>query len=476
MHDQGNQGASISGLRRFLQFETVSARGRSPAFANCAAWLAATLQGIGMSRTRIVPTSGNPVVLAERAAPRRRPTVLVYGHYDVQPADPLGEWHSPPFAPEIRGDYLYGRGASDDKGQLFAHICAVERLLRKTGELPVHVKFLLEGEEEIGSPSLPAFLARNRQAAAADLVVVSDSCMLGPDRPAITYALRGSLDLELGVSAGRGDLHSGNFGGAVENPVEALCGIVAGLEDASGRILLPGFYDRVRPVSEAERAYLRRRGPSDAQVLAAAGAAKARGTGGWTLYESTTIRPVLTVTGITGGYQGPGPKGIIPARARAKLNFRLVPDQDPAEIESSFRETVSRLAPKGLRVSVEAQKRTPPALVDLRHAAIPAVSRACRRAFGRAPVLLRSGGTIPVVGLLQRVLGIPAVLLGFALPDDNLHAPNERLHLPTFFKAIAASAGFLEEVAKLREGPGRNRSAGASRRGERSEVPGEASA
>lgn len=441
-----NPTACVHMLGKFLRFATV-AHGDPSVFTECAEWLAQHLRRIGMRRIRVVPTKGKPVVLAEWLNQPGQPTVLVYGHYDVQPADPLDKWISPPFEPAVRGDYLYARGASDDKGQLFAHVCAVEHLLRGTGRLPLNVKFLIDGEEETGSPSLSAFVQQNRDDLSADFALVSDTCMLGMDRPAITYALRGSLDVEIEVTGQRGDLHSGNFGGAVYNPIQGLSEIVAKLHDAAGSVLIPGFYNCVRVISDAERDYMRRNGPSDSAVLAAAGAEAGHGDPGFGLYESTTIRPALTVTGIIGGFQGPGPKGVIPARGLAKLNLRLVPDQDPATIAELLRAYIAKITPPGLGTRVVTQKQTRPVVVSLQHPAIRAAATAYSRAFGRAPVFLRSGGTIPVVDLFHRVLGMPTVLMGLALPEDNLHAPNERIHLPTFFKGIATSMHFLHEAA-----------------------------
>jgi acetylornithine deacetylase/succinyl-diaminopimelate desuccinylase-like protein len=443
---------------RFLRFRSVSAHADSATeSAHCADWLATHLREIGMQSVRVVSTRGNPVVVAEWLDQPAKPTVLIYGHYDVQPADPLSEWVSPPFEPTIRGHHVYARGASDDKGQLFTHVCAIAQVLRATRRLPSNVKLLIEGEEEIGSPNLTDFLREYRETLTAACAVVSDTLMIGPDQPAITYALRGSLDVELEVTGQRSDLHSGNFGGALYNPLQGLCEIVAKLYDGSGRILIPGFYGRVRKISETERNYMRRCGPSDAKILSESGTGLEWGESGFTLYECTTIRPALTITGITGGYQGPGPKGVIPARASAKLNLRLVPDQEPAASDKLLREYVASVAPAALRVRITTQKQTRPSAVNLRHPAIRAAFSAYEHAFGCPPVFVRSGGTIPVVDLLQQILGIPTVLMGFALPDDALHAPNERMHLPTFFNGIAASAHFLNEVGRATPGSFHNR-------------------
>jgi acetylornithine deacetylase/succinyl-diaminopimelate desuccinylase-like protein len=454
---RSQRGRFVAELTEFVRFASVSAQPQhADDLRNCAAWLAAHLRKVGFDRAQIIPTSGHPIVYADWLHVPGRPTVLVYGHYDVQPVDPIGEWHSPPFEPVVRGDNLFGRGASDDKGQMFSHVKAAECLLRTAGSLPVNVKCVFEGEEEIGSTNLPAFLRRHCDAIAADVAVLSDNRMLGPDRPVITESLRGGLSVELQVRGQDHDLHSGNFGGAVHNPLQALCEILAGLHGASERISIPGLYDRVRELSERERAYMRRFGPSDAAILADATTRHGWGEAGYTLYERTTIRPALTINGLTGGYQGPGTKAVIPTHASAKLNFRLVPDQDPQQIDRLFRAHVARIAPSSLQVAIRTEFAAKPANIERSHPAIAVAARAYREGFGTSPVFVRSGGTIPVVNLFQEMLGIPTVLMGFALPDDGLHAPNEKFHLLTFFKAIATSINFLFGLAAI--GPGAFRS------------------
>jgi acetylornithine deacetylase/succinyl-diaminopimelate desuccinylase-like protein len=457
-HTRRHRARFLTELEHFLRFPSVSSQPRhADDVARCAAWLAGHLRAIGLPQATVVPTARHPLVLARRPAPDR-PRLLLYGHYDVQPADPLAEWRSPPFVPTRRGENLYGRGASDDKGQLFAHVKAIEGYLRTAGSLPVDLTCLFDGEEEIGSPSLKPFLAAHRRELACDAAVISDTRMLGPDRPAITYAMRGGLGMELEVSRPGQDLHSGNFGGAVHNPLQALCAILARLHDRSGRIAIPGFYDRVRCPSAAERAYMRRVGPTDAEIRRDAlmprpagpteNGADLWGEPGYSLYERTTIRPDLTVNGLSGGYQGPGGKAVIPARGSAKLSFRLVPDQDPAEVEGLVRDHLARIAPPTVGLCARTQMRARPAVVDRTHPAMRAAARAYRRGFGAAPVFLRSGGTIPIVNTLQELLGVPVVLMGFALPDDALHAPNEKLHLPTFYRAIETCAWFYAELGE----------------------------
>lgn len=442
-------------LKAFVGIASVSGQPDHTADVNkCANWLAQHLSWIGLKQVKIIPTAGHPLVYAEWNKRPRRPTLLIYGHYDVQPADPLGEWRTKPFEPMVRGDYLYGRGASDDKGQLFAHVKALEAYLQTAGTLPVNVKCLFEGEEEIGSPNLPAFLARRREMLQADVALISDMAILAPDRPALTYALRGALSLELEVSGAKRDLHSGIFGGVVHNPLQALCEIIAQLHDQAGRIAIPGFYDRVRKWPAAERRFMARSGPADAQILRNAGSRASWGESGFSLYERATIRPALSVTGITGGYQGAGPKSVIPARATAKLNFRLARDQDSAEIEHLVRRHIAAITPPTVRSRVKKQLMARPALVDRNHPAMRAAGLAYERGFGARPVFLRSGGTIPVVNMLQEQLGIPTVLMGFALPDDRAHGPNEKFYLPNFFNGIATSIAFLAELgAGLRPRP-----------------------
>lgn len=439
----------VSELKEFIRFPSVSAQpARAGDVRRCALWLAAHLRRVGLSGARVYETPRHPVVYAEWHGAPGRPTVLVYGHYDVQPADPLQEWKTPPFEPEVRGPYIYGRGACDDKGQLFTHVKAIEAYLHAAGALPVNVKCLFEGEEEIGSPHLKNFIRRHARALSANVAVMSDTRMLSPERPAITYSLRGGLSLELEVFGPRQDLHSGNFGGAVHNPLQGLCEIVASLHDARSRVAVRGFYDRVREWGRAEREYMARTGPPEAKILRDAGADEGWGERGYTLYERTTIRPAFTVNGIGGGYQGAGGKSVIPARAFAKLNVRLVPDQDPREIEQLLRRHVEQHTPPTLRSRLTANLYARPALLDPRHPVMRASSEAYRAGFGSSPVFLRSGGTIPIVNTFQEVLGTPTVLMGFALPDDCIHAPNEKFYLPNFFRGIETSVSFLREVAR----------------------------
>lgn len=442
-----NRPRFVSELKEFVRFPSVSAQPEHAGDSKrCAVWLANQLRSIGLEHVEVITTPGNPLVYADWLHASSAPTVMIYGHYDVQPAEPLEQWRSPPFEPVVRGNDLYGRGASDDKGQMFAHIKALESCLRTTGKLPVNVKCLFEGEEEIGSPNFEPFLAANKKGLAADVVVVSDTAMRSRNRPAITYSMRGSLSLELEVKGAENDLHDGLFGGAVHNPLKGLCDIISRLQTSNGQIAIPGFYHRVRDVSAEERVFMASNGPGDEQILSNARMRRAWGEPAYTLYERTTVRPALTISGITGGYQGTGPKSIIPAQALAKLNFRLVPDQDPFEIAELVRKQIARLTPFTLSSTMKVQLTAAPVMVNRHHPLIRAAAVAVAKGFGAPPCFVRSGGTNPAVGAFHHTLGVPTALLGFGLPDDHIHAPNEKFHLPNFHKGIATSIRFLHDV------------------------------
>jgi acetylornithine deacetylase/succinyl-diaminopimelate desuccinylase-like protein len=441
----------VAELKEFVRFPSVS---NQPQHARdlrrCASWLAGHLRRIGLQNVRIIPTRGYPIVYASWQHARGRPTLLIYGHYDVQPPEPLSEWRTPPFEPVVRENNLYGRGACDDKGQLFTHIKALESYLKTDRTLPVNVKYIFEGEEELGgSPGLERFVNRNQRALRADAAVMSDTRMLGPGRPAVGYSQRGNLRFELEVRGPKEDLHSGNFGGVVHNPLQALCEIVASLHHAEGRVAISGFYDKVREWSTTEREYMQKTGPKDADILKDAGIPERWGEPGFSLYERITIRPALTLNGITGGYGGKGIKTVIPARALAKLSIRIVPDQSPREIEQLLRDHIARVAPSTVSVRLRTLAVSNPALVNRNHPALRAAAFAYRKGFGSWPIFLRSGGSVPATNIFQKALGIPTVLMGFALPDDHVHAPNEKFHLPNFFRGIETSIWYLAAAARL---------------------------
>src|SRR5579883_674430 len=437
----------VDELKHFLRFPSISSQARhAKDVAVCADWLADHLQRIGLLRVKLIRSPGHPIVYADWMGVPGAPIVLIYGHYDVVPAEPLKEWISPPFTPNIRANDLYGRGACDAKGQLFVHLKAPESYLRDERALSVHVKCIFEGEEEIASPNLAPFLLRNLRALHSAVAVISDTKMLGPGRPAISYSQRGVLSMELEVRGPQKDLHSGSFGGAIHNPIQAICEIIARLHDDQRRVAVPGFYARVRPANREERKNMARTGPCDKNVLNTAGVEQSWGEPGYSLYERTTLRPALTINGITGGYQGPGGKGIIPARAQAKLSFRLVPGQDPREIERLVEKHIAAITPPTVISHLRTLGTARPVIVNFNGPFHRIARAAYQSGFGATPVFVRSGGTIPIVSTLHDVFRIPTVLMGFALPDDHIHAPNEKLHLPNFHAGIRTSISFLARV------------------------------
>jgi acetylornithine deacetylase/succinyl-diaminopimelate desuccinylase-like protein len=443
-HARAGRRRTLQALRACLQLPSVSSQPRHAAdVRGCAEWLARYVEHLGLRHVRLLPGDHHPYVYADWLHAPAAPTLLIYGHYDVQPVEPR-DWKSPPFEPTLNGAFLRARGASDDKGQFFAHLAALQAYFRATRHLPVNVKVLLDGEEEIGSPSLLRLAgSHGRQLLAADVAVISDSRMLGRTRPAMTYALRGNLAYDLKVRGPNRDLHAGSFGGFVHNPLQVLCEILASLHDASRRVAIPGFYDDVVCLSAAERAELARDGPRDPALIREAGVSHDWGEPGFSAYERTTARPALTLNGIAGG----AARTIIPGTAQAYLSFRLVPRQEPAHIDRMFQQQLQRLAPPSVQLELRRRVSVPPVVLDRCHVVSHAATRAFRRVFGRPPVWLRSGGTIPAAGFLQRDLGTPTVLMGFGLPGDGAHAPNEQLHLPTFFRAIDTCVLFYRELA-----------------------------
>ncbi len=442
-HDQ------LEELKELLSIPSISAQPQHKSdMARAAQWLADHLLAIGMQRAKVMPTAGHPVVYAEwLGAGKDKPTVLIYGHYDVQPADPLELWHSDPFKAEVRGQNLYARGASDDKGQIFMHIKAVEAYLKSAGKLPVNIKFIIEGEEEIGGPSLDPFVEQNAKLLASSVALISDTGQPAPDLPALTYALRGLCYMEIQVTGPQRDLHSGSFGGAVYNPIQALSEIIVRLKDEHGHILIPGFYDRVRPIDDDERASLAQVPFDDEVFRAEAGIPATWGEEGYTVLEQITARPTLDCNGIWGGYTGDGSKTVLPSKASAKISMRLVADQDHEEIAELFCVYVKRIAPPQVHVEVSGLHGGRPAMVERNSREIRAAAAALEVAFNRQPVFIREGGSIPVVSTFKRVLGIPTVLMGFGLSDDNLHSPNEKFYLPNFYRGIQASIHFLDGLA-----------------------------
>jgi acetylornithine deacetylase/succinyl-diaminopimelate desuccinylase-like protein len=409
-------------------------------------WVAKQLESNGFESVAVMPTGGHSVVYGEwMKAGEDAPTILFYGHYDVQPPDPLDLWLSDPFEPQVREDDLFARGASDMKGQIVAHLKAVESLL-STSRLPINLKYLIEGEEEIGSPNLGAFITKNENLLSCDLCLNGDSNILAPDKPAITFALRGLAYFEIRLQGAAGDLHSGTFGGAVDNPAIVLCKLIAGMRDEHGRINLPGFYDHVRPLTERERSEMA--SMPDEWWMEQSGASVLFGEQGFTTTERATARPTLDVNGMISGFTGEGSKTVLPAQAMAKISMRLVPDQRPEGIKEGLKAYLEANAPPTVTWELEDMASCPPAIVERDSDAVHAASRALEAVWGVKPVFNRQGGTVPVVGLVQELLGVDSLMLGFGLPDDNLHAPNEKLHLPNFWRGIETYIRFMFEIAK----------------------------
>lgn len=444
--------ATLGQLKEYLRIPSVST---DSAYAGevrrCAEFVRERLRTAGLS-AEIVETAGHPLVYGEWLGAPGRPTVLFYGHYDVQPVDPLNEWRHDPFEPTIetgeRGEQIVARGATDDKGQSFTHIKAVEALMAETGGLPVNVKFLVEGEEECGGGAIEAYVRSPAQdRLACDLALVSDTSMYGPGQPSVLYGLKGLLYTEVRVRGAGRDLHSGTFGGAVANPLNVLATMLAALRDpVDGRILIPGFYDDVRPLGVAERDAFAALAFDEEKYSGQIGATALWGEAGYTTLERVWARPTCDVNGMWGGYQGPGAKTVVANRAGAKVSMRLVPDQEPESLFSAFAEYMHSLALPGIDVEVANLNGAPPVLVDLEGPLVDAALEGIREAWGRAPVRVREGGSIPIVSTLSEVLGAPVLLVGFGLSDDRLHAPNEKMDLANFYQGIRTVVRILDRL------------------------------
>ena len=432
-----------------LAIPSVSARSEHDADTRrTAEWIADSLRSAGVSAT-VHETAGHPVVVGEyRGAAAGAPTVLVYGHYDVQPAEPLDLWTSPPFAPTIRDGRLYARGSVDDKGQLFLHLKALEAHLAVRGRLPVNVIVLAEGEEEIGSEHLTPFVEAHADLLRCDAVVISDSAMFAPGLPSVLSSLRGLAYFQIDVQGPAQDLHSGSYGGAVVNPAMALARILATMHDADGRVAIAGFYDAVREWPAHVREQMRGLPFEEEAFREETGALALGGERGYTVLERLWTRPTCEVNGLLSGYTGEGAKTVLPAKAMAKVSCRLVPDQDPAEIERLMHDHVLRVAPEGVRVNVTHLHGGRPWRAELDGPLFDAARRALAAAFGREPVITGEGGSIPVVGDFERVLGAPVLLMGFGLPGENAHAPDEWISVENFTKGMRAAAMLLEELGK----------------------------
>ncbi len=443
---QANREAFLEGLKTFLRIPSISTLSEhQPDIRRAAEFVRGELGSAGLNSAQLIEGEGNPLVYAEWLGAPGKPTLLFYGHYDVQPPDPLEEWKSPPFEPTLRGEDLFARGASDDKGQLYILIKAVEGFLKTSGRLPVNVKFLIEGEEEFGGKHISAYVSSKPERIRADAAVISDTEMFAPGLPTLCVGLRGIVYLELEAQGAGHDLHSGVYGGAAPNPIQAIAEVLCALKDREGHILIPGFYDRVRPPSREEReAWARLPFDEEQYKRKEMEVTELVGEPEVPLFERIWARPTLEVHGIRGGFTGEGAKTVIPARATAKVSMRLVADQAPGEALEQFKAAVTKACPRGVTVQVKLIHGAAPSLVDPTNPFIQASAKAMSEVFGKQTVYIRSGGSIPIVGLFDQHMGIPSVLMGFGLPDDNLHAPNEKFHLPNFYRGIEAVARYLE--------------------------------
>jgi len=439
-------------LCELLRIPSVSSDpSRRGDMARAADWVAGQFRGLRLA-TEVIPTSGHPLVYAESPPLEGGLTALVYGHYDVQPPEPLDAWTSPPFEPTRRDGNLYARGATDDKGQMFTHLKGAEAWIRTEGRLPVNLKFIIEGEEEVGSRALEEYLAEHADRLACDCVVVSDSAQFAPGRPAITYGLRGIAFFELRLTGPKRELHSGSFGGSITNPANTLARMLGALIDDRGRVQVPGFYDDVVPLAREEREQFAALDFDEAEYFRELGVEGATGEEGYTALERRWARPTYDISGLGSGYAGNGAKTIIPATATAKFSFRLVPNQDPKKIAAALKARLEELCPPGIRMELSELHGSPGVLVPRDSPYVQAAARAIEHAFGCRPVLTREGGSIPIVTAFHETLRADTLLLGWGRNDDNTHSPNEKFSLADFHRGIKASAKLWEELAAVKPG------------------------
>ena len=439
----------IAELNDFLRIPCVSTDpSQKPAMREGAEFVAGQLRKSGMAEVEIIPTPGHPVVFGQRIEDPSLPTILVYGHYDVQPVDPIDLWETPPFEPSIRNDKLYARGSADDKGQMFIHFKSAEAFISTRGRLPVNLKFLIEGEEEIGSPNLEPMIREHLSRLTCDAVVISDTTMFGKDVPSICYGLRGLAYVQIDVQGPSRDLHSGSFGGPVANPAFELARMLASLKDSNDRVTLPGFYDKVRELTEQEKNEFAGLPFEEESYKRELGVRALGGEAGFTPLEQLWSRPTLEVNGLLSGFTGEGAKTVLPARAMAKVSMRLVPDQDPQEIAELLERQLHEIAPATVQVKVTHMHGGNAWVASLDHPALKAAADAVEKGFGSRPVFQREGGSIPIVFTFEKLMGVTTVLMGIGLPDENAHAPNENLDLGNFYAGIRSSAHFLEGMSR----------------------------
>lgn len=442
----------LNELKEFLCIPSISSLSEHKGdIQNAAQWLANAFDKLNLENISITQTAGHPVVYADWLHAEGKPTILFYGHYDVQPVDPLNLWDSKPFDPTIRDNKLFARGASDDKGQVFMHLKMIEALFATTGTLPVNVKFIYEGEEEIGSPNLPAFVEEHKEKLAADLILISDTGLYGPGKPAVCYGLRGLTGIQIDVRGAKGDLHSGLYGGGVQNAIHALAEILASFRDEHGTIQVEGFYDKVLPLTKEEREAYRALGFDEESVKDEVGVKELFGEAGYSYLERTWARPTLEVNGVFGGFSGEGIKTVLPAEAGAKITCRLVPNQEPEEIVALLKAHVEKHKPTGVEVAISEFDKGRPFLTPFDHPFIQAAGRSYEKVYKVPTAYTRGGGSIPIVAAFDEILELPVVLMGFGLSSENFHAPNEHFHLENFDKGLRVLSDYLFEVAALQK-------------------------
>ena len=444
-----NRDRYVEELKDYLAIPSISALPQHAADVRKAAdWTAEAIKTAGLQNVRLIDTPGHPVVYGDWMGAPGKPTILYYGHYDVQPVDPLNLWTTPPFEATVRDGEIYARGSADDKGQVYIHFAAVEAHLKQHGKLPVNVKFLIEGEEEVGSENLDKFIESHKDLLDSDVVLISDSPMFERGVPSICYGLRGLCYYQIDLRGTKSDLHSGSFGGAVANPNFVLAQLLAGMKDKNGKVTIPGFYKDVKPLTARERKEFKRLPFSEKKYAKELGAGELWGEKGYTALERIWGRPTFEVNGILGGFTGEGAKTVIPAVAMAKVSMRLVPNQSPDKIAKLFERHLRKICPKSMQLTITRMHGGKPWVASLDHPAIHAASKAFEKGFGKRPVFTREGGSIPVVASFADILKAPSVLMGIGLPDENAHAPNEKLDLGNFHGGILSSAHFFDILGR----------------------------
>jgi len=450
-HINANFDGFVEELKEFLSIPSISTNPENKAdVRKCAEYVSSKLSEVGLENVKMYDTKLHPIVYGEwlNAGPDK-PTILIYGHYDVQPVDPIELWTDPPFEATVRSGKIYARGAVDDKGQVFVHIKSIQAHMKLNSSLPVNVKFIIEGEEEIGSVNLDEFIESNKELLKCDYVVVSDTSMFGNDIPSICYGLRGLAYMQVEVTGPNRDLHSGSYGGGVDNPINALAHIISKLKDDKGKILIDGFYDDVIDLTPKEREEYAKLPYDEIKYKEGLGIDEVFGEEAYSTPERVSARPTLDCNGIWGGFQGEGAKTVLPSKAGAKISMRLVPDQKPEKIEKLFEDYVKKITPKSVKVVVKSLHGGNGALTPLDSPAMKAAVVAMKKAFGKDPLFTREGGSIPVVNVFQTILKAPTILLGFGLPDENAHSPDENFDLGNFHKGILTAAYYLDELSKL---------------------------